>query len=118
MNHIAALANPLRLLFENLTSVFRAPPRIQIAAFCYRHTADQSEVLLITSRQQKRWIMPKGWPMAHRTARKCAEREAYEQIWRERNDLAAPRPGPLPAPEPESDVRLNFVELPESLRGN
>jgi 8-oxo-dGTP pyrophosphatase MutT (NUDIX family) len=37
------------------------------------------EVLLITSRNTKRWIIPKGWPMAEMTARKTAKREAFEE---------------------------------------
>jgi len=47
-----------------------------------------------------------------------AEREAYEQIWRERNELvAAPRLGPLRTAEPEGN-RPNYVELPESFHSN
>ena len=39
----------------------------------------QVEVLLITSRDTGRWIIPKGWPMIGRKAHRAAEREAFEE---------------------------------------
>lgn len=36
-------------------------------------------ILLITSRDTGRWVIPKGWPMKHRTAAEAAAREAYEE---------------------------------------
>ena len=41
--------------------------------------AGEVEVLLITSRETRRWVMPKGWPMKGRTAAEAAEIEAYEE---------------------------------------
>ncbi len=37
------------------------------------------EVLLVTSRQTKRWIIPKGWPIKGLKPAKAAAREAYEE---------------------------------------
>jgi 8-oxo-dGTP pyrophosphatase MutT (NUDIX family) len=52
----------------------------QHAALCFRRTPDDSvEVLLITSRETGRWVMPKGWPMRSRSAGDCALREAFEE---------------------------------------
>ncbi len=51
----------------------------QFAALCYRERKDKVEVLLITSRRTKRWILPKGWPMDGMTPAKAAETEASEE---------------------------------------
>ena len=37
------------------------------------------EVLLVTSRETKRWIIPKGWPIKGLSPKKSAAREAYEE---------------------------------------
>ena len=37
------------------------------------------ELLLITTRQTKRWIIPKGWPVKGLKPAKSAAREAYEE---------------------------------------
>ncbi|HEX4506547.1 MAG TPA: NUDIX hydrolase [Alphaproteobacteria bacterium] len=37
------------------------------------------QVLLLTSRETGRWIVPKGWPMRHRSPAEAAAREAYEE---------------------------------------
>jgi 8-oxo-dGTP pyrophosphatase MutT (NUDIX family) len=36
-------------------------------------------VMLVTSRETARWIIPKGWPLSKVPARKVAEREALEE---------------------------------------
>ncbi len=36
-------------------------------------------VLLVTSRETKRWVIPKGWPMKGLKPHKAAAREAYEE---------------------------------------
>lgn len=38
-----------------------------------------TQVLLITSRETKRWVIPKGWPMKGKKDYKAAEREAFEE---------------------------------------
>ncbi len=53
---------------------------MQTAALCYRITVrGKTEVLLITSRDTGRWVLPKGWPMAGKSAQEAAAREAYEE---------------------------------------
>ena len=45
-------------------TLFREHGR-QVAALCWRQSSkrpSQLEVLLITSLNSKRWILPKGWP--------------------------------------------------------
>jgi 8-oxo-dGTP pyrophosphatase MutT (NUDIX family) len=37
------------------------------------------EILLITSRDTGRWVIPKGWPMDGKTAAAAAAREAWEE---------------------------------------
>lgn len=54
--------------------------RIQYGALPYRLENDDSvEVLLITSRETRRWIIPKGWPMKGMKPSEAAAREAYEE---------------------------------------
>ncbi|MGI3163247.1 NUDIX hydrolase [Pseudooceanicola sp. 200-1SW] len=55
------------------------PVQTQYCALCYRIVKDKPQILLITSRGTKRWILPKGWPMKSRTPGKAALREAYEE---------------------------------------
>ena len=52
----------------------------QFAALPWRRLADgHVEVLLITSRETRRWVIPKGWPMPDRTPAQAAAQEAYEE---------------------------------------
>ncbi|OXE36008.1 MAG: DNA mismatch repair protein MutT [Phenylobacterium zucineum] len=52
----------------------------QYAALPWRQTAEgRTEVLLISSRETRRWIIPKGWPMKKLHAADCAAREAFEE---------------------------------------
>lgn len=54
--------------------------RVQYGALPYRWTdAGTLEVLLITSRRTRRWIVPKGWPMKGRKPWETAEIEAREE---------------------------------------
>lgn len=54
--------------------------RAQIAAMPIRRLADGStEILLVTSRTTKRWIVPKGWPIKGLTPPEAAAREAFEE---------------------------------------
>ncbi len=64
----------------------------QYAALCYRlRGKDLHEVLLITSRDTGRWIIPKGWPMKGRSGAECALREAFEEAGVE----GCPSPAPV-----------------------
>lgn len=55
------------------------PPDMQVAALCWRKRKGKTEVLLITSRDTGRWIVPKGWPMDGLDAPQSALREAWEE---------------------------------------
>jgi 8-oxo-dGTP pyrophosphatase MutT (NUDIX family) len=61
--------------------MLRRPPRQQYAALCFRKRKKQlaPEVLLVTSRDTGRWVIPKGWPMRGKKSHAVAEREAYEE---------------------------------------
>lgn len=54
-------------------------PRSQYAALCWRMHRGQVEVLLITSRDTGRWVIPKGWPMEGMEPAAAAAREAWEE---------------------------------------
>jgi 8-oxo-dGTP pyrophosphatase MutT (NUDIX family) len=63
----------------------------QYGALCYRATpSGRVEVLLITSRDTGRWVIPKGWPMAKRKPAKAALREAYEEAGAEGKVTSVP----------------------------
>jgi 8-oxo-dGTP pyrophosphatase MutT (NUDIX family) len=51
---------------------------LQYAALPYR-MADGLEILLITSRETGRWVLPKGWPMKGKEGYATAAREAEEE---------------------------------------
>ena len=51
----------------------------QYAALPYIVFETHIEVLLITRRRSKRWIIPKGWPEADLLPHKLAELEAFEE---------------------------------------
>jgi len=51
----------------------------QIAALCWRVKRGNVQVLLITSRDTWRWVIPKGWPMDGRTLPQAAATEAWEE---------------------------------------
>ncbi|WP_200844195.1 NUDIX hydrolase [Rhizobium sp. 18065] len=71
----------LRRMASDLKLMFRRPLRQQFAAICYRLRKKNGdlEVLLMTSRDTGRWVIPKGWPMEGKKAHAVAEREAYEE---------------------------------------
>jgi 8-oxo-dGTP pyrophosphatase MutT (NUDIX family) len=51
----------------------------QYAALAWRHSGAGREVLLISSRDTGRWVIPKGWPIKGLTPSQAAAREAYEE---------------------------------------
>ena len=52
--------------------------RAQYAALPYR-VFPRLEFLLVTTRERRRWVAPKGWPMVGRSRRAAAGREAFEE---------------------------------------
>ncbi len=68
-------------------------PRTQSAALPWRRSATgEVEVLLITSRDTRRWIIPKGWPIKGLTSPQTAAREAFEEAGVE-GDIATKKAG-------------------------
>ncbi|MGF0537169.1 NUDIX hydrolase [Agrobacterium sp. ES01] len=74
MTIVSRIASEVQLML-------RRPPRQQYAALCYRRKKKTRaiEVLLVTSRDTGRWVIPKGWPMMGKKSHAVAEREAYEE---------------------------------------
>jgi 8-oxo-dGTP pyrophosphatase MutT (NUDIX family) len=53
---------------------------VQYAALPWRAGASGDlEVLIITSRETRRWVVPKGWPIRGLPPEQSAAREAYEE---------------------------------------
>lgn len=57
----------------------RRQSQAQFGALCYRRIKSKYEVLLITSRERGRWIVPKGWPIAELGPAGTAAQEAWEE---------------------------------------
>lgn len=70
----------LSALFENyIRPMITRPPRFQTAALCYAPRTDGPAILMITSRDTGRWVVPKGWPKAGTDALGTAIEEAWEE---------------------------------------
>jgi 8-oxo-dGTP pyrophosphatase MutT (NUDIX family) len=53
--------------------------RVHIAALPFRIESGNLQVLLVTSRETRRWVIPKGWPIRGLPPRGVAAREALEE---------------------------------------
>lgn len=53
-------------------------PRRQFAALPFRN-ADGLQVMLVSSRETRRWVLPKGWPIKGLKPHSVAAREALEE---------------------------------------
>ena len=51
----------------------------QIGALPWRRRDGALEVLLVTSRETRRWVAPKGWPMPYKSDAEAAATEAWEE---------------------------------------
>jgi len=61
-------------------SASETPALLQVGALPVRVGEDGvRQVLLLTSRETKRWVIPKGWPMKGRKPWQAAAREALEE---------------------------------------
>lgn len=70
----------LKMAWTNMVMpILQRPKRFQVAALCYRDTPEGKRVLLITSRDTGRWIVPKGWPIDGLDAAGAALQEAWEE---------------------------------------
>jgi 8-oxo-dGTP pyrophosphatase MutT (NUDIX family) len=65
---------------QSMQLMLRRPQRRQYAALCYRDTpGGELEILLLTSRDTGRWVIPKGWPMGAKAGQDVARQEALEE---------------------------------------
>ena len=64
---------------EPLVAAPDEPVRTQVGALCWRRSRAGVEVLLVTSRETGRWVIPKGWPCVGLSAADSAAREAWEE---------------------------------------
>ena len=62
-----------------LLPFFSERRQLQVAALCYQDTDAGRRVLLITSRDTGRWIVPKGWPIEGKDGAGSALQEAWEE---------------------------------------
>jgi 8-oxo-dGTP pyrophosphatase MutT (NUDIX family) len=54
--------------------------RVQYGALPYRiSNGHRPEFMLVTSRETRRWIIPKGWPKRGKSPHRSAAREAFEE---------------------------------------
>ena len=67
-----------------------AKPQVQYAALPYRRVGGELQVLLVTSRETRRWILPKGRPEKKYKGFQVAELEAFEEAGVRGNVTAAP----------------------------
>jgi 8-oxo-dGTP pyrophosphatase MutT (NUDIX family) len=74
------VSTAIATLVANTTAPrLRPATGLQYAALPWRLKAGTLEILLVTSRQSKRWIIPKGWPIEGLSAPAAAAQEAFEE---------------------------------------
>ncbi|MFD1159829.1 NUDIX hydrolase [Roseovarius aestuarii] len=82
------MTNAMKKAWTGLVQpLLQRPRQFQVAALCYREVEGRTEVLLITSRDTGRWILPKGWPMDGMDAPDAALKEAWEEAGVKTGDL-------------------------------
>jgi 8-oxo-dGTP pyrophosphatase MutT (NUDIX family) len=75
MNHVSGTH-----LVERVRRLFGGKPcRLQVAALPWRKAKHGVEVMLVTSRDTGRWVLPKGWPEFGEEFFDAAAREAAEE---------------------------------------
>lgn len=74
------MSKSLRNIWQEVARPLSLHPQpVQFAALCTRIRDDRPEVLLITSRDTGRWIIPKGWPIDGLDGAGTAQQEAWEE---------------------------------------
>jgi len=64
---------------QALALMLARPSGRQVAALCLRDGKVGKDVLLVSSLQSDRWIIPKGWPIAGKDFPNAALAEAWEE---------------------------------------
>jgi 8-oxo-dGTP pyrophosphatase MutT (NUDIX family) len=64
---------------QSLFSQETSNMRTQYGALCWRMRRDSLQILLVTSRDTGRWVIPKGWPHDGLDPMTSAAREAWEE---------------------------------------
>ena len=64
--------------------------RRQVAALPWRGEGADLKILLVSSRETRRWVIPKGWPMKDKADHQAAAQEAYEEAGLDGQILEAP----------------------------
>lgn len=62
-----------------VSDIAKGEARTQVAALCWRIEDGKPQVLLVTSRDTGRWVLPKGWPMPGKNSAEAAATEAWEE---------------------------------------
>lgn len=74
------MKNALKNAWDDYVSpMIKRPARVQVAALCSKGDGAEKRILLITSRDTGRWILPKGWPIDGLDAPRAAMQEAWEE---------------------------------------
>lgn len=68
-----------RLWQEGVGLMFRRPRTLQVAALRRRDGPEGQEILMVTSKSTRRWLLPKGWPERTGNAARTALTEAWEE---------------------------------------
>jgi 8-oxo-dGTP pyrophosphatase MutT (NUDIX family) len=74
----------------------------QVAALPWRQGKTGVEILLVTTRTTKRWVIPKGWPMEGKADHQAAAQEAFEEA------------GVEGRPTPDVFGRYGYVKVSDS----
>ncbi len=69
----------MKPILDNANLLSAESARTQYGAICWRTSATGLDVLLITTRDTGRWIVPKGWPIKDCVGPEVAAREAWEE---------------------------------------
>jgi len=69
----------MKLRGQKAKHTHKSRPRKQYAALPYTVRDGELVVMLVTSRETRRWIIPKGWPEKRLQGYQVAELEAFEE---------------------------------------
>lgn len=71
----------LRQLAAVPNKLFSGSFRQQYAALCFRRIGENEaiEIVVVTTRDSGRWVIPKGWPMKKKKPHEAAAIEAWEE---------------------------------------